>query len=49
MPGGEHFELRAAGRGPYLRHRSTRWDFVLASDSAVPTFDSYRRMENITS
>jgi hypothetical protein len=47
LPGGDQFGLSKAKPGAYLHHRSSRGEFSLASDSAVPTFITYRRMKHI--
>ena len=47
LPNGDPFELSDTTRGAYLHHRSKRGEFRLASDSAMPTFITYKRMAHI--
>ena len=49
LPCGEHCELSDTEPGAYLFHESGRGRFILASDAAIPTFRTYRRMVHITS
>ena len=49
LPNGDSFELTETTPRMSLRHRSKRGEFILASDSAIPTFIRYRRMKDIIS
>jgi hypothetical protein len=44
LPGGLPFELDDATPGTYLHHRSALGEFVLGSDSVVPTFSESGRL-----
>jgi hypothetical protein len=44
LPSGIHFELRDARPKGYLEHRSELGEFVLSSDSVVPTFRKERQL-----
>lgn len=47
LPSGDPFDLDDTKPGAYLHHLSARGEFYLASDAAVPTFITYRRMAGI--
>ena len=49
LPGGTHFTLDDTIDGVYLRHSSQLGDFDLTSDSALPTWTSWKRLKHITS
>ena len=49
LPGGEVFDLDATTPGVYLHHRSHLGEFMLASDSVIPTFTRRARMQPIIS
>jgi Family of unknown function (DUF6994) len=44
LPNGDPFDLDDTKPGAYLHHLSRRGDFYLTSDSASPTWISWRRM-----
>ena len=47
LPGGETFKLDDTTPDEYLHHRSQLGEFFLASDSVIPTFRDYMRMQSI--
>jgi hypothetical protein len=47
LPGGEAFNLDDTTPGEYLHHRSQLGEFFLASDSVIPTFRDWMRMQSI--
>lgn len=49
LPSGDPFELDDTTPGAYLHHSSSRGEFYLASDSAMPTWTRWRRMTKLLS
>lgn len=49
LPNGKHFALDASSPGRYLYHRSELGEFVLASDSVIHTYCSWKRCRQISS
>lgn len=47
LPGGQMFDLDASEAGRYLSHRSSLGEFVLTSDSVIPTFTTWKRLAHI--
>lgn len=47
LPGGTHFELDVVTPGEYLHHRSALGEFFLSSDSVIPTWDYWPRMQPV--
>lgn len=47
LPGGAMFNLDDTTPGVYLHHRSRLGEFFLASDSIIPTFTRWKRMQDI--
>lgn len=47
LPDGRQFDLSTDGSASYLHHSSDVGDFVLSSDSAVPSFRDWKRMKPI--
>ena len=47
LPGGTHFTLDDTIDGVYLRHSSDLGDFDFTSDSALPTWTSWKRLKHI--
>ena len=47
LPSGASFNLLDNVPGAYLLHRSDLGEFILASDSIVPTFSKWTRLKNI--
>ncbi len=47
LPGGGQFTLDASTSKAYLYHQSSLGEFLLASDSAIPTFIGHRSLANI--
>src|SRR5262245_54202194 len=45
LPSGALFDLSDATPGAYLHHRSELGEFVLTSDSAIPTFTKWKRLK----
>jgi hypothetical protein len=48
LPNGQLFELSTSTPGAYLYHRSNLGEFSLTSDSAIPSYRSWKSMEEIT-
>lgn len=49
LPNGRPFDLTVTTPGAYLHHSSDLGDFVLSSDSVIPTFTRWSSMKHITS
>lgn len=49
LPSGQQFELVDSVRGSYLVHSSDLGEFLLGSDSVIPTFSRWRSMAWLTS
>lgn len=47
LPSGAEFTLDASQPGHYLHHRSSLGEFTLSSDSIIPTFTRWVRMQHI--
>lgn len=47
LPGGARFDLDDTRPGAYLYHRSQVGEFVLTSDSVIPTFTRWKSMQHI--
>lgn len=47
LPSGVPFDLSISQPGAYLYHRSDLGEFVLASDSVIPTFGRWKRLSPI--
>lgn len=47
LPSGKLFDLYDSYRGKYLLHQSELGNFVLTSDSCIPTFTRWKRMRHI--
>jgi hypothetical protein len=47
LPGGALFDLSETTPGAYLRHKSAVGEFILTSDTVVPTFGKMRRFADI--
>ena len=45
LPSGRLFNLTANVRDAYLHHRSEQGEFILSSDSIIPTFTRWKRMQ----
>src|ERR1700737_4473316 len=48
LPTGGVFELVTTTPRVYLHHRSERGEFVLSSDSVIPTFAGHARLAHLT-
>jgi len=48
LPSGRLFDLDDTVRGVYLHHSSELGEFILCSDSVVPTFTKWKSMKRIT-
>ena len=48
LPGGAMFDLDTTTPGAYLHHRSDLGEFLLASDSVIPTFTRWITLKPIT-
>ena len=48
LPRGYVFDLSDSIRGAYLHHRSELGEFVLSSDSVIPSFTRWAKMKHIT-
>jgi hypothetical protein len=49
LPSGDPFDLDDTTPDAYLHHRSSRGEFYLGSDSAMPTWTRWRRMAKLIS
>ncbi len=49
LPNGALFKLDVTQRGKYLYHQSQLGEFVLTSDSVVPTYAKWKRMQQLLS
>ena len=47
LPSGAMFTLETSRRAPYLYHQSSLGKFTLSSDSIIPTFTRWKRMQHI--
>lgn len=47
LPGGMVFDLSDTVPGAYLRHQSAMGEFVLSSDTVIPSFASHKRLAHI--
>ena len=47
LPSGSVFELTTTRDGEYLYHRSDLGEFFLSSDSVIPTYEYYVRLQHI--
>jgi len=47
LPCGRLFQLETSRRNAYLYHKSELGEFVLASDSAIPSFTRWKSMQGI--
>lgn len=47
LPGGTVFELSDTTPGAYLHHQSALGDFVLSSDTVVPSFAFHKRLAHV--
>lgn len=48
LPNGCLFQLDDTGKGAYLHHKSDLGEFLLCSDSVIPTFTKWKSLKRIT-